>query len=228
MKKLLSKIFIVMLYFIIPYYTLILLNTFKVDDILSLLIQLIVNFILLFIVVKVLKKDLKKEYKVFKRNKCKYLKQGLGIFILGLLLYYVATFVIHMLFPILFEIDQNYNIMLDNFNKVPILLVINTVFYYPVIEELVFKSIFRDVIKNKWLFIIITGLLNAFFQVIFTSNDYMSYLFIIPNSILCMTFSYMYYKTKNVITPVIYRIAYNLLLNIANLIIMFSFIYKVI
>ena len=91
-----------------------------------------------------------------------------------------------------------------------------------------FKSIFKDVIKNKWTFIVITGLLNAFFQVIFTSTNYISYLFIIPNSILCMTFSYMYYKTKNVITPIIFRMAYNLLLNIANLIIMLSFIGMVI
>lgn len=227
MKKLLSKIFVVMLYFIIPYYTLILLNTFKFNDIVSLLIQLIVNFILLFIVIKVLNKDLKKEYKIFKKSKIKHIKQGLGIFVIGLLLYYVATFVIHMLFPILFEIDQNYNIMLKNFNKVPILLVINTIFYYPVIEELVFKSIFKDVIKSKWTFVAITGLLNSFFQIIFTSNNYMSYLFIIPNSILCMTFSYMYYKTKNVITPIIYRMTYNLLLNIVNYIIMFSFIGKV-
>ena len=184
--------------------------------------------ILLFIVIKVLNKDIKKEYKIFKKNKFKYLKQGLGIFVIGLILYYVATFVIHMLFPVLFEIDQNYNIMLANFIEVPILLVINTVFYYPIIEELVFKTIFKDVIKKKWTFIIITGLLISFFQTIFSSTNYISYLLFIPRLIIGMTFSYMYYKTKNVITPVIYRMVYNLILNIANLIIMFSFVSKVI
>ena len=228
MKKLLSKIFVVMLYFVIPYYTIIILNTFKIDEKIGLVIQMIVNFILLFTVIKVLKKTLKKEYSIFKRNKFKYLKQGLGIFVIGLLLYYVATFVIHMLFPILFDIDQNYNIMLSNFKKVPILLVINTIFYYPVIEELVFKSIFKDTIKNKWTFVIITGLLIAFFQTIFSSTNYISYLLLIPRLIIGMTFSYMYYKTKNVFTPIIYRMAYNLLLNIANLIILFQVISRVI
>ena len=92
-----------------------------------------------------------------------------------------------------------------------ILLFINTFIFYSVVEELVFKFPFKKILSNKWLFIIITGFLNAFYTVYFTSTSKLSLVFIIPYTILLSCFSYVYYKKDNIIFPIMTRIIYNLI-----------------
>lgn len=216
MKKFLIKLFIVMLYFIIPYFVNYFLNLINISDTLNVFIQFVFNFIILYFVIKLLKDDLKKEYKVFKKNKLKLLGKGFIIFVIGLVCYFSLLYILYKLFPNLN--DYNYNAIINNYKNVPILLFISTIFYYPIIEELIFKTLFKDLIKNKYIFVITTGLLYGVVQLLFVVNGGMSLLFLIPYSIFSMSFSYSYYETKSVYVPIIFRMLYNLIPNIIHII----------
>ena len=97
------------------------------------------------------------------------------------------------------------------FEKNAILMFIMSTFYYPIVEEIVFKKSFKDILKNKWLFIIVTGLINAVCNIILSINDPRDFIYLIPNAVFSMCFSYIYYETDNLIVPIIYRILYNLI-----------------
>ena len=91
------------------------------------------------------------------------------------------------------------------------MFVLNALFYYPIIEEIVFKMSLKKIVTNKWEFIIITGFLNAFFQIVFSMNNMTDLIYIISYTIIISTFSYIYYKTDNIMYPIIFRICYNLI-----------------
>lgn len=220
MRKILLKLFVVMLYFIVPYSINFILSLFNINETVSLFIEFISNFILLYFVINLLKDILEKEYKIFKNNKIKLLAKGFLFFFVGLALYFISSYIIYLYKPN--SIDNNYNTLISNFSKVPLLLFFSTVFYYPVIEELIFKTIFKDIIKNKYIFILTTGLLYALFQTILTANSSINLLFLIPSALFSMSFSYSYFNTKTVCVPIIYRMLYNLIPNIINIILYFS------
>lgn len=207
-KKVLINILVICLYFIWPYFLVAITNLFNLSEILYLYISLIFNFILLFIVIYVYKETLNKYYdnlnKKFKSNILKSLK----IFSIGLIIYILFNTLFGIIdIPVL----SSQNSRIEIFKKIPVMFVLSTLFYYPVIEELVFKMSFKEIIKNKWMFIIVTGLFNAFFQIVFSITNSTDLLYILPYSVFYGSLSYIYFKTDNIIYPIIFRICYNLI-----------------
>ena len=75
------------------------------------------------------------------------------------------------------------------------------------------------IINNKWLFIVFTGLLNALFEVLLANGGSgIELVFLIPISLFYMSFSYMYYKTDSVVTPIVYRMLYNIVPTFCNVV----------
>ena len=91
------------------------------------------------------------------------------------------------------------------------MFVLNTLFYYPIIEELIFKLSLKEVLKDMWSFVIITGLLNAFFQIVFSMTVWTDLLYLLPYAIFFGSLSYIYYKNDNVLLPIFLRICYNVI-----------------
>ena len=216
-------IIVLLLYFIWPYLLNAILNILHLEGVLSLTINLILNFVLLGIIIYIFRESLKVDFKNFKKNISKNLKQGFIIFLCGFFIYGLVNSLICEIFP---NIDNvNYDAMSQIFSETPILLFISTIFYYPVIEELVFKKTFADIIKNKWIFVIFTGILNAVFEIfLIASTNSMYLILVVPISLFYMSFSYMYYKTKSVFTPIFFRMIYNIIPSIGNIIITYLLI----
>ena len=64
----------------------------------------------------------------------------------------------------------------------------------PLIEEISFRLSFSDTFKNKKTSIIVTGLFFGFMHVILAFTSALSFLFIVPYSVLGLTFSYIYFS----------------------------------
>ncbi len=211
--NIIKVITIFLIYFIWPYLLTVIFNAINIEGNLALSIRLIFNFVLLGIIIYMFRTKLKLELAIFRENWKKNMISGFLILIISFILFNIANIIIYQIYP-LFE-NENYTTLSKIFETTPILLFMSTIFFYPIVEELVFKSTFKDVIKNKWIFIIITGVLNVFFQIALSSyTDSLLFLYLMPNFILSMGFSYMYYKTNNVVTPIIYRMIYNLIPNL--------------
>ena len=117
--------------------------------------------------------------------------------------------------------NESVDSLLHIYDKSPFLLLISTLFYFPIVEELVFKKTFRNFINNKWLFIIVTAVMNGFFEVVFSYNDIMGIINALPLIVFYGMLSYIYYETGNIAVSISYRMIFNLipcigaLLNIA-------------
>jgi len=216
MKKLTLSISVILLYFLWPYFSNFIINSANLGN--SILINILSNFVCLTLILLIYFNDLKKDLKKYIKNYKNYTKKTFKYFLYGLLGYVLINFIIAISL-------QSFNISNDNINALEsefanniIPLIITTMFYYPIIEELVFKKTFKDIIKNKWLFVIISAFANAFFAYAFSATNVITLVYIIPSTIFYMGLSYSYYESNNIFVPIIYRIIYNAIPNIALLI----------
>lgn len=207
-KRTLINILVICLYFMWPYFLNSITNLFNLAEIPYLYTSFGVNFIFLFIVIYIYRNKLNDYYENFKKKFKINILKSLKIFGIGLVSFVVINALLYN-FGVL--APDNTVSMVNIFKKIPLMFILNTLFYYPVIEEIVFKMTFKDIIKNKWTFIIITGLLNATFQIIFSMNHFTDLLYILSYSIFFGSLSYVYYKTDNIIYPIIFRVCYNLI-----------------
>ena len=209
MSTLYISICVVLLYFIWPYFISAILSGFNITGDASWYSRLIANFLLLFLIVIIylesIKIDLKKLRKDFKKL---YFKAG-KIFLIGFVIYTIVSAVVVELVPN--GLNESVDSLLHIYDKTPFLLLLSTVVYYPIVEELVFKKTFKDFIKSKWMFIIITAFINGAFEIMLSYTSVINLINIIPAIVFYGMLSYIYYDTDNVIVSISFRMMYNLI-----------------
>jgi membrane protease YdiL (CAAX protease family) len=156
--------------------------------------------------------ELKKALSTIKDKSSKK-TSSLKIFFVGYGIYFLISLIIKLIFPNIY-----YSNIGNNFISIPILSFFFIIIYYPIVEEIVFKVTFKEFLTNKWFFVIVTGFLNAFFQVTLSANQPIDLLMIIPDTIFYITLSYIYFKTDNILIAIFYRMVANILPAIASLI----------
>lgn len=208
-QQIIINIFVICLYFLWPYTLSGIINLFNLSEMSMLYISFSINFIFLFVVIYIYKNRLKKYIKNLDNKFTKKLLCSLKIFFVCLVLFGFLNFLLRDILKL--PEPNTINSMTVLFKKIPIFFVLNTLFYYPIIEELIFKMSFKDIFKNKWFFVIITGIFNALFQIVFSMNFVTDIVFILPYAVFISGFSYIYYKTDNIIYPIFLRMCYNLI-----------------
>lgn len=208
-KNNLRSIMIIILYFIFPY----------VMKFLSGVKWLVVLLYMLFalLILYLYRNTFKRDFKDIKENKKKYLSSIL----INVVLIFVIMLVTNALIGILFDIKQtseNDYSLLSMFKKSPIVLMLLTSLYYPVIEGVIFRKSVRDIIDNKWMFIMFSSVFYFFFNVAYTSLSFTSII-----TSLCYLFSMMllssyYYKSNNFTASVIVMMIYNLIISVISFI----------
>lgn len=96
-------------------------------------------------------------------------------------------------------------------NKWPILMTINMVIYYPVVESLVFSKTFKDTVNNKWTFIICSSLFFWLVNLSAFSFNYMSIIATLSCFTTSIVINYFYYKEDNISSIIIVKMIYNLI-----------------
>lgn len=203
-KNNLRSIMIIILYFIFPY----------VMKFLSGVKWLVVLLYMLFalLILYLYRNTFKKDFKDIIENKKKYLSSILINVALIFVIMLITNALIGMLFDIKQTSENDYS-LLTMFKKSPIILMFLTSLYYPVIEGVIFRKSVRDIIDNKWIFIIFSSVFYFFFNVAYTSLSFTSII-----TSLCYLFSMMllssyYYKTNNFTASVIVMMIYNLIIS---------------
>lgn len=202
-KNNLRSIMIIILYFIFPY----------VMKFLSGVKWLVVLFYMLFalLILYLYRNTFKKDFKDIIENKKKYLSSILINVALIFVIMLITNALIGMLFDIKQTSENDYSLLA--MFKSPIILMFLTSLYYPVIEGVIFRKSVRDIIDNKWIFIIFSSVFYFFFNVAYTSLSFTSII-----TSLCYLFSMMllsnyYYKTNNFTASVIVMMIYNLIIS---------------
>ena len=140
------------------------------------------------------------------------------ISILVLLLYFIWPYFINVLLSGIFGLKGTGLLALTLVMNFALLFIVIYIYRDSLKRELTtFKNRLPKVLRTE--LIVFTGLLNALFEVLLANGGSgIELVFLIPISLFYMSFSYMYYKTDSVVTPIVYRMLYNIVPTFCNVV----------
>ena len=173
------------------------------------------------IIILIFNKSLQSEFKDMRKNHKKYYKQYFKYYLIGLII---------MMFSNLFiaivsngSTAGNQDAINDLFKISPLYIYFASVIYAPIVEELIFRKAIRNIIPNKILFILVSGLLFGGLHVIGTVEAWYDPLYIIPYSAPGIVFAFILYKTNNIFVSTGLHFMHNgILMSLQFLILLFS------
>lgn len=164
-------------------------------------------YLLSLLIVSLLYKDtLINDFKDFKKNYKNYIKNNLKYYIIGLFIMIISSSIITKC-GINEASNQTENIKI--LKQIPITECILAIFIIPIIEELVFRRSLYKGINNKYIFTIITGLIFGSTHVILSITNTIELFYIIPYTSCGIALSYIYKKTDNIYSSIVFHSLHN-------------------
>ena len=120
------------------------------------------------------------------------------------------------------EISNNQEAINDMFERLPIYTYILSVFLAPIIEELVFRFCFMKIFNNKYLYIILSGVIFGLFHIIGSFESAYDFLFLVPYSIPGLIFAYILYDSKNIFNTIWLHFVHNGISMLASIILLLA------
>ncbi len=93
----------------------------------------------------------------------------------------------------------------------PLYMLFDVAIYAPFTEELIFRKGFRDIFKNKWIYILASGITFGSLHVLSSLTSISALLYLIPYCSLGIAFAYSYYKTNNIFSTISMHMLHNTL-----------------
>ena len=152
----------------------------------------------------------------FKKIKFINILKYIPIYILGIIIMYLSNKLISNITNI--NISSNEAIIRKYIKLFPVYMCFNTVIYAPFVEEITFRKTFKNIFNNKYLFIIISGIIFGLAHISFSNNMFNEFLMTIPYILMGINLSYIYYKSDNIFTTIIIHSIHNLILLIVQFI----------
>ncbi|MBQ3020693.1 MAG: CPBP family intramembrane metalloprotease [Bacilli bacterium] len=157
-------------------------------------------------------KDIKKSIKEFKKTKTKYITYTLKYYFITLVITGVLSILIYL---IIGEDSTNQQLL----EQEPIwYLLLTSLIYAPIAEELLFRGCLRKLIKNDTIFILVSGISFGLWHVIGYDQSLIQYLYAISYSAIGIGISYVYAKTNNLTTNISMHFIHNTIASIVSII----------
>lgn len=172
------------------------------------------NTVLLIILFITYRKSLIEDFKKIKGNLYSILDSGIKYWLIGLAVMAISNILIGLFIT---QAQAGNEESVQEIIHSSALSIIAIGILAPIIEELVFRKSFREVFKNKTLFVLASGLIFGGLHVVLSLNSYWDLFYIIPYSSLGIAFGYMYQKTDNIYTSIIMHIFHNTVLTTLSL-----------
>ena len=188
---------------------------FKIDlntatDLTRTLLTMFSNTVIFIILVSMYFKNLIEGIKKLKDNKWKYLKIGFDYWFIGLMIMVLSNVAITLIKG--GGTSTNEESIKQVLTTFPYLVIPYIAVISPCIEELVFRKAFKDVFKNKWVYICASGLIFGSLHVFLSPvNSFIDYFYLIPYCSMGLAFAFMCYETDNIAVPISMHILHNTL-----------------
>ena len=150
---------------------------------------------------------IKRDFKNFTKDIFGNLETSFKYYILGFIGMVVSNLI--LIFITDGGIAGNEEAVRDMINKVPLYMAFSTILYAPLTEEIIFRKCIKDVIKNKWIYILASGFIFGGMHIVGSAKNLIDVLFIIPYSSLGIAFAYTYYKTDNIFSTIVMHCLHN-------------------
>lgn len=175
----------------------------------NLAVTMIESILILGILTFILRRFLKGQFQDFKKNYRVYLKKAFRYWGYGFIAMIVTNLLINSLFIDGIAPNEEANrIILTTF---PLYSILSMCLIGPMSEELLFRLGFRDVFKNRWVYIITTGIIFGSMHVLLSLESVLDLLYIIPYSTLGFAFGACYFDTDNIYTSICAHVFHNVL-----------------
>lgn len=163
-------------------------------------VNFIVNLLFLILMISVYFKTLKKDFKLFFKDFFNNMETSIKYWLIG----FTVMIISNLIIVIISEgaIAGNEEQVRKLIDISPLYMLFSVSIYAPLTEELLFRKGFRDIIKNKWLYIIVSGCVFGGLHVIGNIASPIDVLYLIPYCSLGIAFAYTYYKTNNIFSTI--------------------------
>ena len=177
----------------------------KSNQPLFILVLCLSEIVLLLILLLVFRKRIKKDFIDFDKNYKKYLSYGIKIWLIGLLVMGLSNSIIYRF--ISEPVNQQANELI--ISLYPLYSIISIIICGPFVEEIVFRLSFKEHIKNKYIFLILTTLIFAGIHIVPSMTSAIELLYFIPYGALALSFGIILQKTDNIFTTVLIHTFHN-------------------
>ena len=161
--------------------------------------------ILILIFILLYHKYLKEKLINFKKNVKEYLEISFKNWLIGFLIMIISNLIITSFIK---GLGQNEAGVQNLIQKVPIIAFFITTLFAPFIEEMIFRKCLQDCFNNKYLYMIISGILFGLVHVIGADNT-LEYLLIIPYGALGFMFAKTINETDNIYSTILLHMFHN-------------------
>lgn len=206
--KLVKGIGVFLLYILVPYVIDMFLPSITKSNTVELIIRIVCMFLLLLFFILLYKDDIIKDIKAFKNNFSKIIVKSIMYFALFIVGFGIISTLLNVLYPDFVYTNSSIidTLLKDNFVIMIIYVFIISLFT----EQIVFRKVFKDILKNKYFFIIFSGLIYGFFQIGYHVSSINDILSIIPFTYAGIILSTSYQETDNILTPCFVYLIYDL------------------
>ena len=177
--------------------------------------QALIDVVILIAVILCFKENLQRDLKLFKENAKAYLRYILpkvGIIYLLMLVVSIATMLISQEAS---SVNQKTLEVLPKWYLIPMAII-----WAPIVEELIFRGVFRRFIKNNTIFIIVSGVIFGVLHTIGESSLINIIIMAMPYAVLGGGWAYLYAKTDNITNNILAHAFQNTLATLLSLMIM--------
>lgn len=153
------------------------------------------------------KNTLKEKWKDLKEHHKEYFKTYLKYWFLILGIMMTSSLIIQAIEP--GSIANNEQSIRDTLIQAPIYTYLSAVFIAPFIEEMLFRQGIRNIFKNNFLFIFVSGFIFGGLHVFPSATTLVDYLYLIPYCTPGFIFAYVLTKTDNIFTTISLHFLHN-------------------
>lgn len=210
-KNIIKGISVIFLYFFISIFetlplALLGINYNDLNTLIKEIYNLGIELILILSIYLILKDEIKSAIKDIKVNHIKYFSNNLKYYLLGVGSMMAANYLIMILGG---DISENESSIRSQFDTNPIYTYISAVILAPILEESVFRLGFRNIFKNKFLFVLISGFVFGSLHLIGNFNNPLIFLHLIAYCGCGVAFAYMLAKTNNILVSMGFHFMHN-------------------
>ena len=169
----------------------------------------IANITLIGIYFLMYRKTIIKDFKDYIKDFGNNFTTGIKFWLIGFIIMVVSNLIItFILNKGLAGNEEQVRGYIDSF---PLFMIFNTVIYAPITEELTFRKSIKDAINNKWIYVLISGLVFGGLHIISYITTWTDLIYLIPYGSLGIVFALLYHKTDNIFSTITMHAMHNFL-----------------
>ena len=189
-------------------------NTENLSTLFKMIYIISYEVLFLFMIYLIYKDDIKRNFKELIKNIGEVYIKYIPYWFLMIVLMYITNTILYVITDEIAQNEENVREIIDNY---PIFAFILSVLIAPVMEELVFRKCIREMISNKKLYIVVSGLVFGFMHILACMSSIFDILYIISYSIPGFIFAYIYTKSDNIFSSIGLHMTHNFILVLIQL-----------